>query len=212
MNYPTEEEMTIALTARIGDERRMRFQNSAVAICGLGGLGSNIAISLVRAGIGKLILIDFDHVDISNLNRQQYKASQIGRYKTEALCENLQEISPYVDLELHSMRMDENNYMELLSKSDIICEAFDGAEEKSKLVNFVLEKMSDKTIIASSGMAGIGSPNQIVTKKITRRFYLCGDGVSDVENGDTLYSARVALCAAHQALTVLRVIADETEI
>ena len=111
-----------------------------VAICGLGGLGSNIAILLARAGIGRLILIDFDRVDITNLHRQQYKADQIGMYKTEALAENLKEIAPYISLQIHTKRITEQNAKALLSDADIICEAFDGAEAKAMLAEIVLER------------------------------------------------------------------------
>ena len=125
---PTKEEMRQALEKRQGKELQQRFFAATVAICGLGGLGSNIAISLARAGVGKLILIDFDKVDVTNLHRQQYKASQIGRYKTEALSENLKEIAPYVELETHTTRMTEQNVVELLKEADVICEAFDDAQ------------------------------------------------------------------------------------
>ena len=117
------QEMRQALEKRQGKELQQHFFSATVAICGLGGLGSNIAISLARAGVGKLILIDFDKVDVTNLHRQQYKASQIGRYKTEALSENLKEIAPYVELETHTTRMTEQNVVELLKEADVICEA-----------------------------------------------------------------------------------------
>ena len=71
---PTKDEWMDALNQRHGVQLQSRFSSATVAICGLGGLGSNIAIALARAGIGKLILIDFDRVDITNLHRQQYKA------------------------------------------------------------------------------------------------------------------------------------------
>lgn len=209
---PTKEEMWQALAARVGNNLQNKLSESTVAICGLGGLGSNIAIALARAGIGRLILIDFDKVDITNLNRQQYKASQIGTYKAEALQKNIKEISPYIELESHICRLDESNYTEFLSDVDIICEAFDKAEEKSKLVNFVLEKMPEKYVVAASGMAGIGSPNEIITRRITNKFYLCGDGKSEVQDNNSLFSARVMLCSAHQAQTVLRIIAEKFEI
>ena len=95
----------------------------SVAVCGLGGLGSNIATALARAGIGKLILIDFDSVDLSNLHRQQYKASQIGKYKTDAIVENLCEINPYIRTEAHTIRLTEENALTLLSQADRIREA-----------------------------------------------------------------------------------------
>ena len=164
-NIPTKEKMQKALTEKVGETLQNKLAYSTVAVCGLGGLGSNIAISLARAGVGKLILIDFDKVDIANLNRQQYKASQIGRYKAEALTDNLREISPYTEIKAYVQKLDKSNYAELLLEADIICEAFDSAEEKSKLVNYVLEHMPGKFLVAASGMAGLGSPNKIVTEK-----------------------------------------------
>lgn len=209
--FPTQEEMRKALDERHGKALQDKLERATVAICGLGGLGSNIAISLARAGIGELILIDFDQVDITNLHRQQYKASQIGRYKTDALAENLREISPYVKLTTHTQKILEENYAELLSQADVICEAFDDAGAKAMLVNGVLETMPEKYLVSASGMAGLGPANTIKTRKITKHFYLCGDGVSDVADGMGLVSSRVMLCAAHEAHAVLRILAEEYE-
>lgn len=159
-----------------------------------------------------MLLIDFDLVDITNLNRQQYKAAQVGMFKTDALAENLKEIAPYITLETFTVRLGEDNFTEILSGADIICEAFDDAEEKSRLVNFVLEHMPDKYLVAASGMAGLDAPNKIITRKITKKFYLCGDGESTTDHGGSLFAPRVMLCAAHQATTVLRIIAEKYEI
>ena len=204
--------MLSALKERQGAELQLRLSSATVAVCGLGGLGSNIAISLARAGIGRLILIDFDRVDITNLHRQQYKASQIGEYKTDAMTENLKEIAPYVEIQSHTVRVNESNAYDLMKDADIICEAFDNAECKSMLTDTVLEKMPDKFFVAASGMAGMDSPNSIKTRKITDKFYLCGDGVSDVNDNIGLVAPRVMLCAAHQAHTVLRIIANKFEV
>ena len=209
---PTKEEWIKALNDRHGTMLQNKITSTTVAVCGLGGLGSNIAIALTRAGIGKLILIDFDKVDITNLHRQQYKANQIGMSKTEALRDNLKEINPYLETEIHTVRLAENNAKDMLSEADMICEAFDNAESKAMLTNFVLEKMPDKYIVAASGMAGLDSANFIKTRKVSKRFYLCGDEVSDASDGIGLVSSRVMLCAAHQAHTVLRIIAEEYEI
>ena len=209
---PTKEEWIKALRERHGEELQQAFSSATVAICGLGGLGSNIAISLARAGIGKLILIDFDRVDITNLHRQQYKAEQIGMYKTVALAENLKEIAPYISLEIHTERITEDNAVTLLQDADIICEAFDGADCKAMLTNTVLSEMPDKYLVVASGMAGLESANTIKTRKVTKRFYLCGDEVSDVNGDIGLVASRVALCAAHQAHTVLRILAKQFEV
>ena len=209
---PTKEEWIKALHDRHGIEFQKKILSTTVAVCGLGGLGSNIAIALARAGIGKLILIDFDKVDITNLHRQQYKANQIGMCKTEALQNNLKEINPYRETKIHTICLDESNAKDVLADADIICEAFDNAEAKANIVNFVLSEMPEKYIVAASGMAGLDSANSIKTRKVSKGFYLCGDEVSDVKDGIGLVSSRVMLCAAHQAHAVLRIIANEFEV
>ena len=209
---PTKEEWNRALEARHGKTLHKAFSSGVVAICGLGGLGSNIAIVLARAGIGKLILIDFDRVDVINLHRQQYKAYQVGMYKTDALADNLREIAPYMELETHTERITEENVVTLLEDADIICEAFDDAECKAMLTNTLLSELPDKYLVAASGMAGMGSVNSIKTRRITSRFYLSGDEASDVSDGIGLVAPRVALCAAHQAHTVLRILAKQFEV
>ncbi|MBR0349726.1 MAG: thiamine biosynthesis protein ThiF [Clostridia bacterium] len=208
---PTKEEWYTALVERYGEKIQKNISSATVAICGLGGLGSNIAFALARAGIGKLILIDFDSVDITNLHRQQYKANQIGIEKTEALKDNLLEIAPYVITETHTVCITEDNAEALLEKADIICEAFDDAESKAMLVNLVLERMPEKYLVAASGMAGFGSANTIQTRRISKRFYICGDGTSDVQSEGSLVATRVMLCAAHQAHAVLRILTEQFE-
>ncbi|MBO4911797.1 MAG: thiamine biosynthesis protein ThiF [Butyrivibrio sp.] len=209
---PTKEEFYDALIERHGAENQKKFDNACVAICGLGGLGSNISICLARAGVGKLILIDFDEVDITNLHRQQYKAGQVGIPKTEALTSNLKEINPYITVETHNTKVTEDNAIELTKEADIVCEAFDKAESKAMLVNAILENAPDKYILSSSGMAGFGSANLIKTKKLSKRFFLSGDSVSDVNDGIGLISSRVMVCAAHEAHMVLRILMGETEV
>ena len=131
--------------------------------------------------------------------------------KTAALRENLRAAAPYIEIVTDTVKIREDNLRELLAGDDIICEAFDNAENKAMLVNGVLEYFPEKYIVAASGMAGISSANMIRTRKITPRFYLCGDGTSDIAECSGLFSARVMLCAAHQALAVLRILAGETE-
>ena len=151
-------------------------------------------------------------MEITNLHRQQYKASQIGIYKTEALAANLREINPYIELETHTECITEDNAITLLQGVDIVCEAFDDAECKAILTNTVLSEIPDKYLVAASGMAGIGTVNSIRTRRITSKFYLSGDESSDVSDGIGLVAPRVALCAAHQAHTVLRIIAKQFEV
>lgn len=187
------------------------FQNAKVAICGLGGLGSNIAVALARAGIGHLHLIDFDQVDLSNIHRQQYFLKQIGRNKTDALREILEEIAPDIKVITDTVAITEENYVNLLKEDNLICEAFDNPEAKAMLVNGVLETFPEKYMVAASGMAGIDSANAIKTRKITKQFYICGDEISDISQGMSLVASRVMVCGAHQAHMILRILAGEYE-
>ena len=208
---PTKEEMIKALEERHGKELQERFFGATVAVCGLGGLGSNIAVALARAGIGKLILIEFDRVDISNLHRQQYFASQLGMPKTEAMKKILGEINPYCEVITHTVKLSDEN-LSLLEDSDIVCECFDNAECKAMLVDGITQQYPDKYIVSASGMSGLHASNIIKTKKLGKRLYICGDGKSDIQDDKTLFAPRVMLCAAHQANAVLRIIAGEFEV
>ena len=209
---PSKEEMYAALEERHGAELQRKLSAAKVAVCGLGGLGSNIAIALARAGVGKLHIIDFDRVDISNLNRQQYFPEQLGQLKADALYDTLKRIAPYCEIVREKVKLDEDNIPKLLADDDIIAEAFDKADQKAMLVNCVLEKMPQKYLVSGSGMAGISPSNMITTKRIMKRFYLCGDGVSDVDDGMGLVASRVFICAGHQAHAIRRIIAGEYDI
>lgn len=208
---PSREVMREALNIRHGEELQNKISAARVAVCGLGGLGSNIAIALARAGVGHLHLIDFDRVDLTNLNRQQYAVGQLGQYKTDALRETLSLVSPYCDVTCDTIQVTEENLPDLLKTEDYICEAFDRAEAKAMLVSGVLEHFPEKYLVAGSGLAGLGSANTIQTRRVSKRFYLCGDGTSDSSVGLGLVASRVLVCAAHEANMILRLIAGERE-
>lgn len=208
---PSREVMREALNIRHGEELQDKISAARVAVCGLGGLGSNIAIALARAGVWHLHLIDFDRVDLTNLNRQQYAVGQLGQYKTDALRETLALISPYCDVTCDTIKVTEETLPDLLRNEDYICEAFDRAEAKAMLVSGVLEHFPEKYLVAASGLAGLGSANTIQTRRVSRRFYLCGDGTSDSSVGLGLVASRVLVCAAHEANMILRLIAGERE-
>lgn len=208
---PSREVMREALNIRHGEDLQNKISAARVAVCGLGGLGSNIAIALARAGVGHLHLIDFDRVDLTNLNRQQYAVGQLGQYKTDALRETLSLVSPYCNVTCDTIQVTEENLPDLLKTEDYICEAFDRAEAKAMLVSGVLEHFPEKYLVAGSGLAGLGSANTIQTRRVSQRFYLCGDGTSDSSVGLGLVASRVLVCAAHEANMILRLIAGERE-
>lgn len=206
---PDKEELEHLLVSRHTPGIHEKIKNSKVGIAGLGGLGSNIAISLARIGIGQLILVDFDLVEPSNLNRQQYFIKHIGMKKTDALEEIIAQCNPFVDLKTNDIFLDENNIEEIFKDVDIIVEAFDNPRSKAVLVNTVLSKMPHKKIVAASGLAGHFSSNSIITKKIKDNFYIIGDSISEAKPGCGLMAPRVGVAASHQANMVLRLILGE---
>ena len=134
----TKEELEAALALRHGAENQKKFAAAAVGIAGLGGLGSNIAVHLARLGVGRLVLVDFDTVDVSNLNRQHYFIRHLGRPKPEALREQLMEINPYLDYETHFERITPENACTLFAGCDVVCEAFDKPDQKAMLAESIL--------------------------------------------------------------------------
>ena len=185
-----------------------KLKKAKVCILGLGGLGSNVAVLLARSGIGYLKLVDFDIVEASNLNRQQYRISHIGLKKTEAMKTIIKEINPFVEVETLDIKVDRENILSVVEDIEIVVEAFDVAETKAMAIEELLTN-GNKIVISASGMAGLGSANEIVTRKIKDNFYLIGDNYSDYEEYSGIMSTRVMLCAAHQANVVLRLILGE---
>lgn len=184
----------------------------SVAVCGLGGLGSNVAVMLARAGVGKLHLMDFDKVEMSNLNRQYFAMEHVGMLKADALKEIIAGIAPNCHVTARSIKITEENIKELLKNDYIICEAFDEANQKAMLVNSVLTDFPDKYLVSASGMAGTGSSNDIKTRRVADRFFLCGDEVSDMDDNPLMISSRVMLCAAHEANMIIRILAGKAEV
>ena len=208
--YISKEAWLSALIERHGAARQEKFSRGRVAICGVGGLGSRVAELLTRAGVGYLRLIDFDRLEATNLNRQWYFMEQLGRYKAEALADNLRRITPYAELDVHTVRITEDNLASLLADVDVIVEAFDNATCKAMLVNGVREQFPRCHLVAASGMAGFASANAMRVRRLSENFYLCGDGRSAADAGDGLYGARVNICSAQEALVVLQLLAGES--
>lgn len=208
----SKEEITAALNERHTAEKQKLLSQGKVTIAGLGGLGSNVAYSLARIGVGHLHLIDFDVVDITNLNRQQYFMEHIGMPKTDALKSLLLKINPYLDIRTDCVKVTEDNLKELFKDATIICEAFDNPEAKAMLVNGILEYFPEKKLMSATGMAGYESSNTICTKRMMKNFYLCGDRVSEVTPGHGLMAPRVAICAGHEANMITRLLLGEENV
>jgi sulfur carrier protein ThiS adenylyltransferase len=206
---PTEEELEGLMASRHTPGVHARLKQAVVGIAGVGGLGSAVAVALARVGVGRLIIADFDVVEPSNLNRQQYFIDQIGHSKVNALTNNLRRINPYVTVEAHRVLLDPDNIPVIFDPCAVVVEAFDRADMKAMLVNCVLESLPHSTVVAASGVAGYGPNNSIVTRTAARRLYLVGDTVSEAAPGSGLMAPRVGIAASHQANQVVRIILGE---
>ena len=208
---PDPEELESLMMARHTPGVHQKIRKSVVGIAGLGGLGSVVAIALARVGVGRLILADFDVVEPSNLNRQQYFTHQIGMPKVEALRENLANVNPGVGVRTHHEKVDRDNVERLFKEADVVVEAFDRADQKAMLINVVSEKMPEKYIVAASGVAGYGDNNEIKTARFSSRLFIVGDQKTAARPGVGLMAPRVGIAAHHQANTVLRILLGEEE-
>lgn len=204
---PTFEELESLMVSRHTPNIHSSLKKGKIVVLGLGGLGSNIAISLARIGVGHLILADFDVVEPSNLNRQQYFISDIGKYKTDAIKNHIKNINPFIKIDTVNKIIDSSNINEF-EDVDIIMEAFDNPRYKAEIASFILKNMKDKYLISSSGMAGFYDSNIIKTRMIKERFFICGDGVNEAKEGDGLMAPRVSICANHMANLATKILIE----
>ncbi|HIJ78509.1 MAG: sulfur carrier protein ThiS adenylyltransferase ThiF [Desulfobulbaceae bacterium] len=203
------DEMRNLLYARHTPGVQARLQDAVVGIMGLGGLGSTVALALARMGIGSLILADFDLVEPSNLNRQQYFVDQIGLKKTEALKDNIGRINPYVRVEIIDQRLTEDLIPALFADVDALVECFDDPVMKAAALRARLQHLEGVFYVCASGMAGYGSNNEIKTRRLYPGVFLVGDQESAAEPGQGLMAARVGIAAHHQANQVVRLLLGE---
>jgi len=174
------------------------LSQSTVGIAGAGGLGSNAAVLLARAGVGRLIVADFDVVEPSDLNRQFYFLDQIGQPKVLALEENLKKVNPYSTYEMHNVKITPENIKDIFSRADLLIEAFDMADQKQMLIEQWLTHFPDKPIIAASGLAGFGGNNKLRQRKLGN-LYICGDEASECDECTAPMAPRITVVAAMQA-------------
>ena len=202
---PSASELDALLAARDTPGVRDKLRSAKVGIAGLGGLGSNVAVMLARAGVGHLVIVDDDTVDATNLNRQDYEMADIGRYKADALKDRISRVNPNVDVESNTSRVDADNAQSLFSGCGIVVEAFDGAESKAMLINTLLAYPGFR-VVSGNGVAGFGPANEIITTEPLDRLVMCGDSRTEAGPGCGLTAAHVMIAAAHQANAVIRMI------
>ena len=203
---PGADELDALLTARHTPGVHEVVKGSTIGIAGVGGLGSAIAIALARTGVGHLIIADFDIVEPSNLNRQQFFIDQIGLPKVYALRDTLARINPNVRVTACHLRLTPTNITEVFGHAQVLVEAFDLAEQKVMLIETFATRFPDRPIVTGSGMAGFGPANTVQTQQVGTSLYLCGDGSTAAAPGTGLMAPRVGIAAHHQANAVLRLL------
>ena len=190
-----------AVAAALGPDNLKKIQQVTVGIAGAGGLGSNCAVNLVRSGFRKFVIVDFDKIEYSNLNRQFYFYHQVGRSKVEALQENLLAINPNLQLEMIQVKIEEDNMEAIFKECHIIVEAFDQAYYKKMLVEQYIN--TDKLVVSASGIAGWGNSDEIKVHKIKEKLYVIGDLSSEVSKELPPCAPRVSIAAAKQGDIIL---------
>lgn len=203
---PGADELDALLTARHTPGVHEKVKGATIGIAGVGGLGSAIAIALARTGIGHLIIADFDIVEPSNLNRQQFFIDQIGLPKVYALRDTLARINPNVRVTACHLRLVPANIAEVFGHAQILVEAFDQAQQKVMLIETFAARFPDRPIVTGSGMAGYGPANTVRTQQVASNLYLCGDGCTAAAPGTGLMAPRVGVAAHHQANATLRLL------
>jgi sulfur carrier protein ThiS adenylyltransferase len=202
---PSKRELEHLMAARHTPGVHAKLKKACVGIAGCGGLGSTAAMALARAGIGRLVIVDFDVVEPSNLNRQQYFVSQIGQPKVRALAENIRRANPFVKVEPRYQRVVAENVKSLFGRCRVIIEAFDRADQKEMLAEAVMSQLPETPLILGNGMAGWGGNNLLKTRRLGN-LYICGDESTEAGPGRGLMAPRVGVAAclqANQALEIL---------
>lgn len=205
---PTAVELEKLLYARHTPGVHDKVKKSSVGIMGLGGLGSIVAVALARIGVGHLLLTDFDLVEPSNLNRQQYFIDQIGEKKTTALAKNIDRINPYLRVETIDGILTEDSIPKIFNNVDVLVECFDSAKMKAAALRCALGPLKGIGYVGASGMAGFDDSNMISTWQVRERVYLVGDGETEARQGQGLMAPRVGVAAHHQANQVLRLLLE----
>ena len=187
---------------------KKKLRNSCVGIAGIGGLGSNAAVALVRAGIGRLVLVDFDKVEKSNLDRQYFFLDQIGKPKVDAIKESIRKIDPNVIVETYNFKLERGLIDEPFKDVDVVIEALDNATTKTEFIEEILLKLPEIPIVAASGVTGYGHSDRIVTKRLGK-LYMCYDEHALSSEEDILMAPRVCLIANWEANLALEIILGE---
>lgn len=150
----------------LGDDFSL-IKNFKIVVVGLGGVGSIVPLSLVRSGVKKLLLIDGDKVDATNLNRQMaYFSQDVGHFKSEVLKKKLLEIREDLNLEEKHIFIDKETDFSFLKGFDYIVDCIDDIEAKVLLAKFAIN--NDIPLIASMGTGNRLDPSKLIITRLDK--------------------------------------------
>jgi sulfur carrier protein ThiS adenylyltransferase len=176
-----------------------------VGIAGAGGLGSNAAMALARAGVGRLVIVDFDRVEKGNLDRQYYFLDQVGQLKVEALKANIERAAEGVRVVTVVKQLLPGEMTAPFRDVDVVVEALDKAETKTRFVQEVLRDLPGKPVVAASGVAGWGGCERLELKRLAPLHLVRDDRARSSDDG-VLLAPKVCTLANMQANTVLEIL------
>ena len=198
------------MNARIREQARSLLSARRVGLAGAGGLGSNCAAALARAGVGHLVLADFDRVSPDNLDRQFFFLEQVGRLKVDALAENLRRIDAGLDLTTLPERLDAQRAVAAFADCDVVVEALDDADAKAMLIEALLADRPGRPVVAASGIAGWGASGKLAVRK-SGSLVVIGDENLGVDGSHPPMAPRVGAVACLQANEVLEILLGPME-
>ncbi len=155
----------------VGEDNFNKIKNTTVLVVGVGGVGGYALEALVRSGVGKVIIFDYDKVDISNLNRQIItNKDNIGKNKVDVAYDRVKSINPQCDIVIHNTFLYKDSISILDNyKIDYIVDACDSVQAKKLLIDYSIEK--DIKLIASMGTANKIDPSKLEIIDIRKTSY-----------------------------------------
>ncbi len=205
---PSDGEMEALMASRHTPGVHASLRAATIGIAGLGGLGSTVSLALARIGVGRLVIADFDVVEPTNLNRQQYTVDQLGLKKTDAMAANIAAANPFVHVESTYIEITDKNALDIFAGVDVMIEAFDAPAAKADLARVFRSKRPGTPYIGASGVAGLGNGESIRIHKLGKNFYVVGDMESAAAPRLGLMAPRVWLAACAQANLAAQLITE----
>ena len=179
----------------IGSFSLEKLKKSNVLVFGLGGVGGYVVEALTRSGIGNLILVDYDKVDITNFNRQIIAVNEnIGKYKVDCFKERIDSINEGCNVITYKLKIDSNNIKDIFNtKIDFVVDAVDDVSAKVAIINYCLEHNID--FISSMGTGNRLDPSKLT---ITMLDKTCNDPLARVMRSkfDKSVQKKISVCTS----------------